>query len=122
MDPEKFLFKFFFFYRNDRDFQLLDTRELEPLVNDEESNSELDGCFWIIGRVGLQTLKYGNEFGSDFRLLDLSYKEIHINFGFNSWKKTKIRGKLLSRCIGFQILTVLYAGFWRVFFFLFFCN
>ncbi|CAB4385469.1 unnamed protein product [Rhizophagus irregularis] len=26
------------------------------------SNSELDGCFWIIGRVGLQTLKYGNEF------------------------------------------------------------
>ncbi|CAB4426605.1 unnamed protein product [Rhizophagus irregularis] len=26
------------------------------------SNSELDGCFWIIGRVGFQTLKYGNEF------------------------------------------------------------
>ncbi|CAB4426287.1 unnamed protein product [Rhizophagus irregularis] len=46
----------------DIDFQLLDTRELEPLVNDEESNSELDGCFWIIGRVGFQTLKYGNEF------------------------------------------------------------
>ncbi|CAB4390539.1 unnamed protein product [Rhizophagus irregularis] len=54
------------------------------------SNSELDGCFWIIGRVGLQTLKYGNEFelqGNSY-VSNCCYKD-NIGKDKDSWKTVK---------------------------------
>ncbi|CAB5355747.1 unnamed protein product [Rhizophagus irregularis] len=78
-------------------------------LNEESEGNELfrsitcglynigDDCFWIIGRVGLQALKYGNKFSSDFRLLDLdSY------FVFGVWTRRTLD---FFRRIGFQILT-----------------
>ncbi|GET53724.1 hypothetical protein RIR_jg13084.t1 [Rhizophagus irregularis DAOM 181602=DAOM 197198] len=82
----------------------------------------LDGCFWIIGRVGLQALKCVNDLfvtvtnsvrgassvytGSDFRLEETFCLRSSIfffaGFVFGVWTRRKLD---FFRRIGFQILT-----------------
>ncbi|PKY22941.1 hypothetical protein RhiirB3_471168 [Rhizophagus irregularis] len=107
------------------DFGLLQVKMLaktnHKALHVDKALSEIDGCFWIIGRVGLQALKCVNDlFGSDFQLyeflnnLENNIKKIFFNFFFQdriTSEKTnrslefgRVENWIFFRRIGFQIL------------------
>ncbi|CAB4381840.1 unnamed protein product [Rhizophagus irregularis] len=83
-------------------------------LNEESEGNELfrsitcglynigDDCFWIIGRVGLQALKYGNKFTlqGNSHVSNCCHKDSYFVFGV--WTRRTLD---FFRRIGFQILT-----------------